>query len=269
MKLFPSLLLVPLLLAGCGDDEALKAENGQLKDELAKAKRETTATAAKVKIAQGRVKELEALIATEEARANDLQAKLSATEAKARLAANTEPEESSELVTNSTRRMRNPVSADSAASADTTPREMTDEEKLAAYISGGIQGVPFNIAQEIINKAKTEKYAWRAVSEIEDEGKGYAELDTFSRSYTAMPTAVRDAIVAAAKRENPGDWSRMASDASKEAAAWKTIDDWKRTGIPGLTRQRSTEILNEALSRYPNDWSMVQFVAAEDAKKVE
>ena len=83
--------------------------------------------------------------------------------------------------------------------------------------------MPPHISREIIQKAKTERYLSGQLWEIEAEGKGYTDVEAFSRSYTTMPGAVRDAIVAAAKRENPGDWSRTAGDIQKEAEAWKAI----------------------------------------------
>jgi hypothetical protein len=67
------------------------------------------------------------------------------------------------------------------------------------------------------------------------------------RSYSKMPSTVRDEIVAAAKRENSGDW--------------------KQSDMLELTRQRSNELIADAQRRYPKDWTMIASIAADEAKK--
>jgi multidrug efflux pump subunit AcrA (membrane-fusion protein) len=154
------------------------------------------------------------------------------------------------------------------AAIPATPTRMTDEQKLAAYEAGGITGVPSVEAAEIIRKAKLEGNAWRANYEIEAEGKGYAATQEFATKITQMPTAVRDAIVNHAKREHPGDWSRIGDEITEQAEAWTTLDLWKRTTMPGLDRRTSAAAIDAAITRYPGNWKMALFVVNDEVKKL-
>ena len=155
-----------------------------------------------------------------------------------------------------------------AQAAAAVPEKMTDEQKLAADDSSGISGVETQAGREIIRKAKLEGNAWRSVYEIESEAAGWLAVQAFSTTTTAMPHGVRDAIVVSAKREHPGDWSAMADEIREEAEAWTTLDEWKRTNVPGLNRAASNTVIAAAQARYPADWSMALFVIDSEAKKL-
>jgi len=145
---------------------------------------------------------------------------------------------------------------------------MSDEEKLAAYRASGIEGIAPAEAQKIIAKADLEPEFLR-LSRLEREAAGYLGVDLFSRSVTAMPTKVRDEILASAKREHPGSWSRMADEINEQSAAWGTIDGWRKQGLPGLNRNETIQVLDSVLDRYPSDWKMAVFSVDSEAKKLK
>lgn len=148
------------------------------------------------------------------------------------------------------------------------PREMTAEEKLAAYNAGGIEGIPSNISKEIITKANGERHPFSAVSEIEAEANGYFAFQAFSNTTTVMPYAVKNGIVTLAQREHPGDWSRMADEVKEQADAWTTIDQWTRGVIPGLNKGQTNAALAVAAQRYPSDWHSRLYAISSEASKV-
>ena len=58
-----------------------------------------------------------------------------------------------------------------------------------------------------------------------------------------------------AKRKHPGEWSVTASEINSQTDAYKTITDWSRNGVPGLSKVEGDKVINEAIRTYPNDWS--------------
>jgi hypothetical protein len=160
------------------------------------------------------------------------------------------------------------VKAERERARAAAPEQLTDEQKLAAYEAGGIAGVETQASRDIIKKAKLESSAWRAVFEIESEGKGWLAVHAFATTATTMPLSVRDGIVMVAKRKYPGEWSRMADEISEEAQAWTTLDEWSRTNVPGLNRADSARVLASAKGRYPDDWSMALFIVDDEVKNL-
>jgi hypothetical protein len=150
----------------------------------------------------------------------------------------------------------------------TRPVQMTDDQKLAAYETHGITGVPAEEAKEIIRKARLEGSAWRSNLEIESEGKGYATVQDFAMRITQMPTLVRDEIVNSAKREHAGDWSRISDEVTRQAEAWTTLEEWRKTKVPGLTQSQSASALSAAISRWPGDWEMALRSVNVEARKL-
>jgi len=173
--------------------------------------------------------------------------------------------EKARLVTSADTAQHVPATADDPP----PPHEMTAEEKLAAYEAGGIQGVPAQISAQIINAAKAERAtAWETVAHIEREATGYLLYDSFSRSTTAMPRGVRDAIATAARRESPNSWAQTGDKIRDETDAWNTVEAWKADVVPGLDRQQSLQLIAAVVAQHPNDWSRVVFDIGRRAKRV-
>lgn len=250
------LAIFGLLLVGCGGNDAEEAA-AKAREEARKARREAAREKARADTAER---------AAREAKAEALQAALEAQQLRvAQAQANVDAairnveEKTAE---------RDAAREQVETSRRFVPTEMTAEQKLAAYEAGGITGVPSVEAAEIIRKAKLEGSAWRANYEIEAEGKGYAATQEFATKITQMPTAVRDAIVNNAKREHPGNWSRIGQEVTEQAEAWTTLDQWKRTTMPGLDRRTSGAAIDAAIARYPEDWKMALFVVNDEVKKL-
>lgn len=155
-----------------------------------------------------------------------------------------------------------------APRGQTTPVKMTDEQKLAAYETHGITGVPAPEGTEIIRKAKLQGSPWRANYEIESEGKGYASVQDFAMKVAQMPTKVRDEIVNSAKREHAGDWSRISDEVTRQAEAWTTLEEWRKTTVPGLTRGEGAAALSAAINRWPGNWEMALRSVNDEVRKL-
>jgi hypothetical protein len=146
--------------------------------------------------------------------------------------------------------------------------QMTDNQKLAAYEAGGIVGVPAAEANEIIRKAKIQGSPWRINLEIESEGKGYAAVQDFAMRVAQMPTLIRDEIVNSSKREHAGDWSRISDEVTRQAEAWTTLEEWRKTTVPGLTRGEGAAALSAAINRWPGNWEMALRSVNDEVRKL-
>ncbi len=153
--------------------------------------------------------------------------------------------------------------------AQPTPQsqERTPEEILAEYRAGGIAGIPANISSAIIDKASNKRSANSAVREIEREAKGYFYVMAYDKPGTRIPLIVRDSISAEAKRKYPGDWSMTADEISKQTAAWGTLQEWDRSGVPGMDSRQSTSAIQRAMRDHPNDWKMIITDINDDANR--
>lgn len=255
MKTIPLMMSV-LLLAGCSDKNAEEAAS-KAREDAREAKRDAIREKARADAAER---------AAREAKAEALQA---AIDAQALKVANAQA-----IVDRAMKKVEESRAAREAATArveelrQSVPAQMTDEEKLAAYEAGGITGVPPVEAREIIRKAKLEGNAWRANYEIEAEGKGYATVQEFATKTTQMPTAVRDEIVNHAKREHPGDWSRIGDEVTSQSEAWTTLEEWRKTTVPGLERAASAAALSAAISRWPGNWKMALATVNDEVKRL-
>lgn len=256
MKSIP-LMMSFLLLAGCSDKEAEEAA-AKARAEEREARREAVKLKARAEAAEkaartAKAEALQAAIDAQSLRVEQAEANLEAAIAKEK--------ESKEALEDARDRV-------TEATRLAVPAKMTDEEKLAAYEAGGITGVPIVEAKEIIRKAKLAGNAWRANYEIEAEGKGYAAVQEFSTKITQMPTAVRDEIVNHAKREHPGDWSRMGDEVTAQSDAWFQLEEWRKTNVPGLTRAQSATALSAAITRWPGNWKMALFTLNDEVKRL-
>lgn len=255
MKLLALPIVAGLLLSSCDDAEQqaetarLSAENVKLKAQAERLKGQLAN--AKKSAAEHEAQSLE-LASQLDLKAAQLDKLLNATKG---LVAATEAKERLEDI-------QEQVRVQAVASAP-----QTDEQKLAAYVAGGIVGVPSDVSRAIIRKAQLERSAWSALYEIEQESKGYFASHEFGTKVTQMPTAVRDEILNSAKREHPSDWSRIADEVKEQSEAWTTMDEWKRVGAPGLTRAASAQAIAAAQQRYPNDWAMALFVLNDEVKR--
>ena len=255
MKTIPLMMSV-LLLAGCSDKEAeevaakARAEEREAKREAVRQKARADAAEKAAKMAKAEA--LQAAVDAQQLRVEQAKANLEAALANV--------QEKSEAVDEARER------AEEARLA--VPAKMTDEEKLAAYEAGGISGVPIIEAKEIVRKAKLEGNAWRANYEIESEGKGYATMQEFATKVTQMPTAVRDEIVNHAKREHPGDWSRIGEEVTEQSDAWFQLEEWRKTNVPGLTRAQSATAISAAITRWPGNWKMALFTLNDEVKRL-
>lgn len=154
-----------------------------------------------------------------------------------------------------------------AAPAPPQSQEPTPEEILAEYRAGGISGIPANISSAIIDKASSKRSAKSAVREIEREAKGYLDVAAYDKPGTRIPLPVRDSISADAKRKYPGNWSMTADEISKQTAAWGTLQEWYRNGVPGMDSRQSTTAIQRAIRDHPNDWSMIIVDINDDANR--
>lgn len=127
--------------------------------------------------------------------------------------------------------------------------------KIASYRQNGLNGVPQEVAAEILRKARRETRTWLAVEDIEAEGAGYRRVQAFANSQTKMLREDRDQLVAAAKREHPGDWSEMACFIDKQVDAWTILEEWKVKGVPGLETWESEAVLCGATESFPYNWA--------------
>lgn len=138
------------------------------------------------------------------------------------------------------------------------PRSLTQEEKLAAYESSGIDGVPYDVSRKIITTAKSEnRGAFSAVYEIEQEAAGYKDVTNFQRTWSTIPASIRKAILEASMRKQPDDWSRQAESIKENTSAWNTLKDWKMNKVPGFNKKQSDSIIAEISAKYPNDFPMI------------
>mgnify|MGYP000243974435 CR=1 FL=1 len=136
------------------------------------------------------------------------------------------------------------------------PKEMTDDEKLASYMTYGIEGIPKTISKPILDVAAQEKYAFSAVYEIERQAKGYLEFESFKKTPTRLPLNIKNAMIDRAMRERPGNWASMADELKNQVTGWNVIQGWYSTGVPGLTKQQSMSAIQEAMQVYPDNWEM-------------
>lgn len=154
-----------------------------------------------------------------------------------------------------------------AAQAPPQSHEPTPEEILADYRARGISGIPANISSAIIYKASSKRSANSAVREIEREAKAYLDVAAYDKPGTRIPLPVRDSISADAKRKYPGDWSMTADEISKQTAAWGTLQEWYRNGVPGMDSRQSTIAIQRAIRDHFNDWSMIIIDINDDANR--
>lgn len=140
------------------------------------------------------------------------------------------------------------------------------ERKIATYRKAGISGVPTAVAAEILRKAGRDSRSWAALEEIEAQGAGYRAVQAFATQEGPLLRDDRDELVAAAKREHPGDWSAMAQHIHEQVDAWKVLEEWKVKGVPGLYQFESEAVLCAVTSRYPCDWSAALAAVGEEAK---
>jgi transcriptional regulator with XRE-family HTH domain len=130
-----------------------------------------------------------------------------------------------------------------------------EARKIATYQQTGLSGVPAPVAAEILRKARRDPRSWAALEDIEAEGAGYRTVQAFAASQTKMLREDRDQLVAAAKREHPGDWSEMARFIDRQVDAWTILEEWKVKGVPGLETWESEAVLCGALESFPYNWA--------------
>jgi hypothetical protein len=131
-----------------------------------------------------------------------------------------------------------------------------DRRKIATYQQKGLTGVPPEISEEIIRRARRDTRSWAALDEIDAQSEGYRTL-----------REERDELVFAVQRQYPNDWAAMAREIHSQTDAWKVIEDWKLKGVPGLKPWESETVLYAVSERYPYNWSAALTDVAEEARK--
>jgi hypothetical protein len=141
-----------------------------------------------------------------------------------------------------------------------------DRRKIATYQQKGLTGVPKEISEEIVRRARRDTRSWAALDEIDAQSEGYRTVQAFATTDTKMLREERDELVFAVKRQYPNDWAAMAREIHAQTDAWKVIEEWKAKGVPGLKPWESETVLYAVSERYPYDWSAALADVAEQSR---
>lgn len=147
-----------------------------------------------------------------------------------------------------------------------TPSIRTDEQKMADYEANGYEGVPPDIFAEILRKAK--QGGSMGSYTVESEAKGYLEFRKFSTAEDDVPKAVREQLVAMVQREQAGSWAGMTREINQQINDWRTIEGWKKDGVPGLAKEEGSLVISLAAKKYPTDWGMQRYEINNQAKEM-
>jgi len=131
-----------------------------------------------------------------------------------------------------------------------------DELKVAHIAQNGVEGVPKEVTDEIVNRAKRNQNGFLVRATVESEVAAYRKVTAF-KTETALPAEVRDAIVSQALRKFPTSWVAAAGDIGTESDSWRTIQKWESEGAPGMGKQKTLDVIKAAKARYPQHWSML------------
>jgi hypothetical protein len=142
-----------------------------------------------------------------------------------------------------------------------------DRRKIGTYQQKGLAGVPPEISAEIVRRARRDTRNWAALDEIDAQSEGYRTVQAFAVTDTKMLREERDELVFAVKRQFPNDWASMAREIHAQTDAWKVLEEWKVTGVPGLRPWESIAVLEAAANRYPFDWKAAIADVAEQSQK--
>jgi len=145
-----------------------------------------------------------------------------------------------------------------AAKAQAKPP--TDEETLAAYQAGGIQGVPHDVSKAIIDRAvaRWPGDAGLANSTISHMASAWMMLqDLKMRPLRSIPPGVRDQIVADAELKNGNDYEDIVREVNEQAGAYEAVERLSLTGRPGESIAQTRERIEKAKARWGTNWKMV------------
>jgi hypothetical protein len=165
------------------------------------------------------------------------------------------------------------LSAEEPAVVETVPDEEEDSlearnrRKIGTYQQKGLTGVPAEISAEIVRRARRETRSWAALDEIEAQSEGYRTVQAFATADTGMLRGERDELLFAVKREHPNDWAAMAKEIDAQTDAWKTLEEWKAKGVPGLRPWEGDAVLRDVAERFPYDWSAALAAVAEESRQ--
>lgn len=147
---------------------------------------------------------------------------------------------------------------DQARAAPGLSNEEVTKAKVESLATHGIENVPSEVMKAIIERAKRTSDDFMLEATIKNEGRDYLKVEAF-RNSDEMPKEERDRLLARVQRKNPESWSMMWNDLTRQTEGYRTITKWAAEGVPGIEKEKSLKIIEEAKSKYPGDWTMMVY----------